>query len=546
VPAFEKLTGGNGQPQTAAVHNIERRGYTEQEYTVAGTARPEAREIALFADSENPELPEDDTRYKTRILVYRPEDDSKFNGTVLIDWMNVTQQRDAPVTWINSFEYLMREGYAVVLLSAQRAGVENSSTGRNLKSWDSERYNELNHPGDAYSYDILSQTAQGLKREATGDPLEGLNVESVLAAGMSQSGYYLNRYIAHVHPRHGVVDGFLSVAARVLEPELPSTETPTILLNTEDELPAQSDQPIPDSEQFRYWQVAGASHINVYLSVWIELMEARDFGAEPLLAPGEEWTPAFAGQYGYLTGVPYGICGTNYFPVRYAYRSALERVRDWVHNGDSPPRIDRIETEGGEVVTDEFGNAKGGLRLPVIEHPVASYLARQDSCDLLGTTERFSNEQIAALYSSREQYLSALERAAENAVTDGILLATDRDTLLRRAKMIDFPNQRASGDESDRQDSSNDVSDETDTERSTDQDSSGGATNNRTDSDDEPNSTGRNDGNNATGTDPQDADDSGSGFGVPAAVCGTSGVYLLSRHFANEAKQSRSVDEADN
>jgi hypothetical protein len=112
--------------------------------------------------------------------------------------------------------------------------------------------------------------------------------------------------------------------------------------------------------------------------------------------------------------------------------------------------------------------------------------------------------------------------------------------------MIDFPNQRASGDESDRQDSSNDVSDETDTERSTDQDSSGGATNNRTDSDDEPNSTGRNDGNNATGTDPQDADDSGSGFGVPAAVCGTSGVYLLSRHFANEAKQSRSVDEADN
>src|SRR4029450_10229253 len=87
---------------------------------------------------------------------------------------------------------LLREGYAWVGASAQQVGIEGGDGAcpgdpgpggiLALKEWAPERYGELDHPGDDYSYDIFSQVAQAIRRPDGVDPLAGLAVPQVIAA----------------------------------------------------------------------------------------------------------------------------------------------------------------------------------------------------------------------------------------------------------------------------------------------------------------------------------------------------------------------------
>ena len=49
--------------------------------------------------------------YKTRVIVRRPADPAKFNGTLAAEWYNVTTGQDIDFDWAASHEYLMRNGY---------------------------------------------------------------------------------------------------------------------------------------------------------------------------------------------------------------------------------------------------------------------------------------------------------------------------------------------------------------------------------------------------------------------------------------------------
>ena len=106
--------------------------------------------------------------YTTRIVVVMPTDPSKFNGTAIVEWLNVSGGIDAPAVWFMAHREIAREGYAYVAVSAQHVGVEggDSLIGANmsLKAQDPERYAPLRHPGDRFSYDIFSQVG-GLVRE---------------------------------------------------------------------------------------------------------------------------------------------------------------------------------------------------------------------------------------------------------------------------------------------------------------------------------------------------------------------------------------------
>ena len=525
TPIVESLADADGSPQTAAVHDLESAGYVEEEFVISGTARPTTEDADLFGEGV-PDVSElDPTGYATRALVYRPEDPDDFSGDVLIDWMNVTQQRDAPVTWINAHEYLMREGYAVVLLSAQEVGVQDSDLDRDLVSWNPDRYSDLNHPGDSYAYDIFSQTAQAARDDS--GLLGGLAPEVVIGTGMSQSAFFLQSYIADVQPEHNVFDGFLPAAFNIVEPGVPASETPTLSLNTEDEAPERTEL-AQDGDNFRLWEVAGASHINIYLSAWVDTMEVRDFDDQPQLSPDGEWNPGFAGQWGQMEAAPYGACGTNYFPVRYAYRSGLEQLRQWIRNGEPAPSSELIELDGDELVTDEFDNTQGGLRLPQIDEPIASYYAHDEVCQpteenplayLQGATERFEDDTLLTRYGDKEGYLAALEAAADDAVERGVLLPSDREDLLARAEALDFPttDEQGADDESDADETSTDGTDDTGGDDGTDEPG-----------DDEQ----------TDGTD--DADDDGPGFGVPAALGGAGGLaYLLGKRVRSDGSYCR-------
>ena len=123
--------------------------------------------------------------YTARIIVRRPASSDDFNGTVLMEWQ-IGPGLDTDAFWLEEHDHYIRRGYAWVGVSVRRAGIHTAVTG--LKAWSPSRYGTLDVtqvPNDALSYDIFSQAAQAVRSPVPGkvDPMGGLNVERVIAAG---------------------------------------------------------------------------------------------------------------------------------------------------------------------------------------------------------------------------------------------------------------------------------------------------------------------------------------------------------------------------
>jgi hypothetical protein len=90
------------------------------------------------------------------VLVRRPTDPAKFNGTVILEWNNVTAGHDLDIDWYQAHDYWMRAGFAYIAVTPQRIGVEA------LKVWNKDRYGTLDVTADgtitndALSYDVFA------------------------------------------------------------------------------------------------------------------------------------------------------------------------------------------------------------------------------------------------------------------------------------------------------------------------------------------------------------------------------------------------------
>jgi hypothetical protein len=94
-------------PFFASNHDLPQQGYIEEEYYFQGTANrynTPALTTGTIIDSGHP--------YLTRMLVRRPADPRKFNGTVLVEWLNVTNGLNADNEWFFSWEHILAAGYA--------------------------------------------------------------------------------------------------------------------------------------------------------------------------------------------------------------------------------------------------------------------------------------------------------------------------------------------------------------------------------------------------------------------------------------------------
>jgi hypothetical protein len=88
----------------------------EQEFYVSGTAD----RYAMPGPLAEARVVDGGYHYKTRMLVRRPADSRKFNGTVVLEWYSVTTGQDIDFNYGAAHEYLLRKGYAIVAVSAQR------------------------------------------------------------------------------------------------------------------------------------------------------------------------------------------------------------------------------------------------------------------------------------------------------------------------------------------------------------------------------------------------------------------------------------------
>ena len=434
VPDVEgPIKGGarTGRPMSASVPDVGRYGYLEEEYFISGTARG-------FGGAD------DTAPYTTRIIVYRPVDRREFDGTLVVNWPNVTEQTDVPFSWANKFDYAMRNGYAMAIASVQKQGVDGSPLA--LQAWDPARYTDISHPGDDYSFDMFSQAVQALRHRPrpSPDPLRGLNVRNVIACGISQSANRLHDYIDRVQEAHGVVDGFIpeSIGPPESADAIRDDLVPILWVNTETEVwffggsaTGEASDPRDDGGLFKLWEVAGATHTNNYSMTFRDKMKQRDQGNVASVGLDPEWNAEELRQYGERGG---SECPYNLFPHQYATRAALEQVDRWVRTGQEPTSAPRIEREDGGVKTDEFGNAVGGFRLPVVDVPVAQY--EHDRCSpMRGRTIQFDEETLRALYPTKDDYLDELEAAVENALGAGWLTATDAEYIRQQARSSSIP-----------------------------------------------------------------------------------------------------------
>jgi hypothetical protein len=416
------IDGGirTGEPYAATLIPLPD-GWIEEELFIGGTARD------LRDD------PPSTAEYKTRILVRRPIDPAAFNGTVVLDWTNVTVPDDTDVNWISMHETLLHRGYAYVAVAAQRLGVDIAPTA--LKLWDPVRYGDLSHPGDDYSFDIFSQAAEAVLDEQVLGDLAPC-VERRLGVGASQSGGRLKTYINDFHEASGVLDGIMP---QISGPSGVRTDLlPVLWLQSQHEVPAA--EPMADTDLFRLWEMAGPAHAPNDYSLYTNatVVKAHTNGLVDL------YDREAARDWGYRQRA--GTCVVrNYFQAGPVYSLALVALDEWVRTGEPPAPMPRAERDGSGRLYDEHGNLRGGIRSPLLDAPIATYYAggvpeALNACGavggrtpLTGTTEIFDGATLADLYGSGEGYLEAFTAAVDEALDAGFLLPESAEQLLRQA-----------------------------------------------------------------------------------------------------------------
>jgi len=395
------ITGGiHGRPWESYVPNydsysdITQFGYVEQEFFVSGTS-----------DQQTP--------FKTRIIVRRPTNPAQFSGTVFAEWINVTAG-DAETLWPGGHPTLMLEGHAYVGMSIQRVGVAN------IQAWDPVRYGSLNHPGDdPHANRILEQCIQAIRNPTGVDPMGGLRPQYVIVTGDSQSAGLIVDYIEQGYEIKGLIDGWMpgrggmsAFVKRVME----ELHMPLINLLEEN----QAEVPA-DSDYFRAFYGAGQAHAPYGYWSYLHAARERDLYMTRVRPIPED----AAGRV--LNG---GTGGMNHSYANLMVRAGIHWINRMVRAAavghlDNPPIQPRLVRQGGSLVRNADGYPLGGVRYPDVEVPIG--LNTSETYPLFGIWDPWTAEEIIARYPTRQIYLDRIEDAIDAMVPTGMLLPIDVD-----------------------------------------------------------------------------------------------------------------------
>lgn len=422
------VTGGDkGWIYRSPVLDLEKLGYVLEEYFVSGTAQAYRMAEGASAGPDGVWQTEAaDTRpFTTRVFILRPADPAKYNGVLLAHWQNVSAgYENGYPTGDEIFK-----GYAWMGVSAQADGVYGTPRTRafSLKEWDAARYGALDHPGDRFSYDIFAKAVSGaLARSASGPggPLGNLKTKAVIAIGGSQSAWRLATYINAVHQHEKVFDGFMllshfGVAMPLDEISIPELinaagggrkahstrindrgDVPVMVIDSQAEALTNFPARQPDTDSFRFWEIAGAPHTPPSTVTMKTLTTERDG------IPTDEQS------------------GLNIVEWDYVKDAGIRAMTKWVLAGEAPQRFAPITitsaANGPAFELDAAGNVLGGIRTPEVAAPVGRHTA--GLLKLLGSTELFDEEKMLALHGSREAFIASWNDAVDKLVAASLIL----------------------------------------------------------------------------------------------------------------------------
>jgi hypothetical protein len=435
-------------------------GYVAEEFFISGTANSYTPLTQFGSDGRWSAAPGGSADYTTRMVILKPAQMARFNGSVIVEWLNVTGGIDAPAEWFMAHREMVRAGYIYVAVSAQRVGIEGGvsrGADMSLKTTHPQRYARLNHPGDAFCYDIFSQAGRLVRNARRNGVLGSVTAQHILAAGESQSAMFLTSYVNAIDPLANVYDGFLIHSrfagagpldgssifgpATALMPAAPQfradLRVPLINLITETDLiggPRLGYYAArqPDNERLRTWEVAGTAHADNYT-----IQVGRiDTGVASLADIVAAYAPTKT-LMGAQLERPINFAPQHHYVVQAAL-SALDR---WVRSGEPAPTAARMQlsdTRPPALVTDANGLASGGVRTPWVDVPIArtSGSGNEESvmASLFGSGELFDTATLQRLYpEGTAQYLQRFEVSLDLAIQSGFLLPADRQEILQLA-----------------------------------------------------------------------------------------------------------------
>jgi hypothetical protein len=398
-------------------------GYIEEEFFVEGEARKYD-----FSTEPGSARPIDTLYpYKTRIIVRRPESREKFNGTVVVEWLNVANMYDLDSDWWQLNNYLMQSGYAWVGVSAQQAGI-HSNTG--LRTWNPSRYGSLDVTAnsillsDQLCSDIFTQSIMALRVEQKVRPLGSLRPKVIIATGHSRSAIMLTGYYNLIQPITGIIDGFMiRGAGGKLRTDIPAK---VFKINAETDLIELDQVSVrqPDDDHIITWEIAGTSHADqTFLDCYSSICK-RDFGT---FAPLE-------------CGLP--LCSV--IPFYYGYAAAMDHLNRWIREKVVPPAgipISVLQTKPAVILErDTLCNAMGGIRLPQFDVPTAMNSGKNSGenffCRFYGTHKEFDQPTLKSLYPTHLTYMNRFKESVLKNLKAGYILESDTSKMMNEARNL--------------------------------------------------------------------------------------------------------------
>jgi hypothetical protein len=185
-----------------------------------------------------------------------------------------------------------------------------------------------------------------------------------------------------------------------------------VIVNSEFESTHLAQVPCFDTEWLRVWEVAGTPHGNARSR--LDEADRRGRVANRL----------------------------RHAPVHDAALRALQR---WLADGIPAPHQPRIEMDPGpplRIATDDDGNARGGIRLPEMEAPVAMYRGAAMATGrppLFGAATPFTDDDLRTRYANRADYEQRWNTAVDALLTTGALRSEDAPAMRDRVAEVTLP-----------------------------------------------------------------------------------------------------------
>lgn len=454
-------------PFSSAINKcrFEKKGYIEEEYFFSGISNvygwDNSDKIILYKNAP----------YVNRFIVRKPNDKYKFSGNVIIEILNSTSFIDFDRVWVLNYKHMMRKGDIYIGITSKPNVIPA------MQKMDYNRYKWLEWPNpckqqiqvplemlgnmegasspeteDGLFWDMLIDLAE-LLRDKNNEILQGYGQYYQYLSGWSQSAAYMLRFIktfAYEKKReNSLFDGYFSCGgASICMPDINQSygqtagksnrkldyiPQPYIEVHTESEnqkwgnYEARGENSHTPDMKYRIYDIACTSH-DAKISMFDYYLGDKDVyncGIIPNY-PGKEIYP-------------------NDYPYEIVFQAALEHLYHWTREGIIPPVIQAIEVDDlYENVTDDFGNAKGGWRLPFITYPLCTYHITCtpmkpefiSSAKLFGHNELFSQNKAVQLYGTLHNYCKLIEEETQKCIEKGLLLEEDKDTCIEYSLML--------------------------------------------------------------------------------------------------------------